>query len=368
MDAIESQLTAFLQAAYTFVQPQSTRGMSLVPFALTNLENILRGYVWFIVAGLVIYAVYGRQPGERFSLIGGFKFILPSSIYRHASFKFDLLWLPFQIALSFFVFSALSIGAEAVQHWLAGRFGPSPISIPEGGIAVALQVIFILLAADFARFLWHYQGHSMPLFWAFHHGHHSAEVLHPFFVRTHPMDMLVRMAYMGALSGILGGSLIYITGMTVTGSAAAWVTGIGSAALLFQHFEHSHIRISFGKFLDRIFYAPHMHQIHHSAIVAHHDKNLGITGGLILWDYLFGTLYWRKPGEEVIYGGRLDELGENNPHRTLKGFLLNPFKVARKALKEGKWFYDRNPNPTAPLTMPDAQTSSGVHAARAAAR
>ena len=43
---------------------------------------------------------------------------------------------------------------------------------------VLLQVLFTLLGADIARFAWHYQGHKVPFFWAFHKGHHSPEVLH----------------------------------------------------------------------------------------------------------------------------------------------------------------------------------------------
>jgi sterol desaturase/sphingolipid hydroxylase (fatty acid hydroxylase superfamily) len=76
-----------------------------------------------------------------------------------------------------------------------------------------------------------------------------------------------------------------------------------------------------------------MHHVHHGAKPEHMNKNLGITGGLILWDYLFHTLYWTKPGEEIIWGASMQELGENNPHKTLRGFVAGPFIAAVQVLR-----------------------------------
>jgi hypothetical protein len=64
--------------------------------------------------------------------------------------------------------------------------------------------------------------------------------------------------------------------------------------------------------------------------------NLGITGGFILWDYLFGTLYWPKPHERVVWGASLEELGPHNPHRNLKGFFYGPFVAAFRTLRRSR--------------------------------
>ncbi len=273
-----AQMLAYLHAAYDFMLPHHAAHRTLWEVALNNAANIGRGYVWFILFGLVVYYLSVRKRGESMSLKQALKFLLPESIYTHASFKIDMMVWPFQILLGFFVLSALTLGSATVQGWLVQTFGHSPLVIPESGFAVALQVVLLLQAADFARFVWHYQGHKIPFFWALHHGHHSAEVLHPFLVRTHPLDMIIRNTYMAIGGATIGGGLIYLLGMSVSPAAATFVTAFGSASLLLQHFEHSHVRVSFGKTLDRIFYAPHMHMIHHSAIPHHQDKNLGITG------------------------------------------------------------------------------------------
>jgi sterol desaturase/sphingolipid hydroxylase (fatty acid hydroxylase superfamily) len=322
----------WIVAAFHFLQPHPAPQKTYGVWVLSSLANIGRGYVWFLLLGMVFYAVFVRNRGERLSLRAGLKFLLPSSIYGNPSFRVDVCSLPLEMGLNMLALAALTIGAAAVQGWLLLRLGHSPITIPAGGFAVALQVVVTLLAVDFARFLWHYQGHKVPFFWAFHHGHHSAEVLHPFFVRTHPVDAIIRWGYMYGGGGLLGGTLIYLLGMQASATAAAYVAAIGTFVALLQHFEHSHVRVSFGR-LNRFFYSPYMHHIHHGALVKHHDKNLGLTGGLTLWDHLFGTLYLPHPQEEVPIGSSLEELGANNPHRNIVLFLLEPFQAAAASLR-----------------------------------
>jgi sterol desaturase/sphingolipid hydroxylase (fatty acid hydroxylase superfamily) len=133
--------------------------------------------------------------------------------------------------------------------------------------------------------------------------------------------------------GIVGGALMYVAGVDASPTAAGGLLVIGVIYHFLQEFEHSHVVFSFGKTLDTVFYSPHFHRIHHSALIQHRDKNLGFTGGLCLWDRLMGTLYVPKPDEHLVYGASLSELGENNPHRTLWRFLSRPFVAAAKTLR-----------------------------------
>lgn len=225
--------------------------------------------------------------------------------------------------------------AGTVQMWLVERYGHMPYVVPAGMAAVALQIVFTLLGTDMARFVWHYQGHKVPFFWEFHKGHHSAETLHPVFIRTHPVDRFIRLLYMNMGGGIVGGGLMYLAGVDASVMAAGFLAVLGTVIHFMQEFEHAHVKFSFGKTLDRIFHPPYFHQIHHSAVLEHRDKNPGLTGGLCLWDKLAGTLYIPKPGEEIIYGASLAELGEHNPHRTLWGFLSGPFVAAARTVGLG---------------------------------
>ncbi|MEJ1961695.1 MAG: sterol desaturase family protein [Gammaproteobacteria bacterium] len=326
------------------------RADSLGLFALSNVERLAQTFVWYTLAGIVVYALsiywldrkgsqrYSypqpiEEPGKEFSLRGGLRYVLPRSFFKHPSFRIDMMWLPFGVVLSFLGLLGTTLGAGVVQNWLTERVGPSALHFPEGGLAIALQVLIIVVARDFGRFMWHYQGHSIPFFWEFHKGHHSAEVLHPFGVRTHPVDMFIRNTYTGAGGGLIAGALLYVLGVKFSVASTSYVAGWVTILALLERFEHSHIRISFGPWIDRVFYAPYMHHFHHGALPEHMNVNLGITGGLLLWDKLFGTLYWPKAGEKIVWGASVEELGENNPHRTLWGFFTGPFIGAFRTLR-----------------------------------
>jgi len=346
-----NSLQSLLHSIYAFLLPlEHTQKSSIFTFALNSVQNMAHSLIWFVLIGVVVYVIAQRRrgrvgphqysyaqpipaPAEQFSVKGALGYLLPASFYRHASFRFDMLWLPFSIVMNFFGLLGVTLGPGIVQSWLLNRFGYSPLSLPQNGFTIALQVILVLLARDFGRFMWHYQGHVVPFFWEFHKGHHSAEVLHPFGVRTHPVDMFIRNTYTGVGSGLIGGSLIYALGMSYGRDAIYFVTLCLAIFTILEIFEHSHVSISFGKTCNRFFYAPYMHHFHHGALPQHMNVNLGITGGLTLWDYLFGTLYWPQAGEEIIWGASLAELGENNPHRTLHGFLIGPFVAAFRTLR-----------------------------------
>jgi len=318
---------------------------SMILSFLYYIEGYVQIFIWYTLLGWVLYAfsvmtlrkrggakfsysVPVEDPGSKLSFMGGLKYVLPRAIYTHPSFKIDMLWTPFATVLRLAGVLTVTLGAGAVQGWLERKVGPSFISIPAGYLAIAVQVVLLLLARDFSRYMWHYQAHSVRFFWEFHKVHHSAEVLHPFGVRTHPVDLFLRNTYIGVGGALLAGSLMFVLGMQYSATAGYIFTGIISVMGLFEHFEHSHVSLSFGKWVGRYIYSPYLHQFHHGAGPEHRDINLGLAGGLTLWDRIFGTLYIPKNGEKVIWGSSLEELGENNPHRTLWGLFWTPFVEA----------------------------------------
>jgi sterol desaturase/sphingolipid hydroxylase (fatty acid hydroxylase superfamily) len=321
-----------LQSVYHFLQPHEPRRTSLLAYALASIANIFRGYVWFILLGLVIYVFRRIRSGGGLSLFSGLKHLLPGSVYSHRSLRVDLAALPISIVLDMFVMAAVTVSAVVAYTWLARIAGPSPVTIHWLGFAVALQVVITLLATDFGHYLWHLQAHKVPFFWSFHKGHHSAEVLHPFFVRTHPVDDIIRTAYMSGGGGLMGGAAMWLIGIHPTATAAAYLGVLGAGIDMIQSFEHSTVWVSFG-WLNRVFYAPCLHFYHHSADPRHFDKNLGLTGGLTLWDRMFGTLFLPNGPEVFQFGASMEELGDNNPHRSLWLFLYEPFKSAARALR-----------------------------------
>jgi sterol desaturase/sphingolipid hydroxylase (fatty acid hydroxylase superfamily) len=356
--AAQPRVHAVLHALYNFFLPpflwaprdahDSNQTLPIV--TLQNLERVVQSYIWFLLMGLVIYALMvisqkvrqqryaykllGDQvPGKAFSLREALTYLLPKSFYRHQSVKIDAMYWPLGVILGFYGLFTQTLGVGVVASWLQHHLGHSPLHLTTGISAIVLQVGVIWLARDFGHFMWHWQGHFIPFFWEFHKGHHSAEVLHPIFIRMHPVDRFIRQTYIGSAGGLIGGSVIYLLGMQVSIVALSWIAGFNAAMGMLGWYEHCHLRISFGKTLSRIFFAPYMHHVHHGALLQHMNKNLGVTGGLLLWDYMFRTFYAMSPGEQIIWGASMQELGENNPHKTFWGFLTRPFIAAAQVLR-----------------------------------
>ena len=78
--------------------------------------------------------------------------------------------------------------------------------------------------------------------------------------------------------------------------------------------------------------APVMHNLHHSIELHHRDKNNAVV--LTLWDWMFGTLYLPKKGETWRWGVHEEAFGDQNPHKTLKGFYGEPFVVACRQIRD----------------------------------
>ena len=234
--------------------PHADRSNGFLAFVVSSLVNMARNYFWFVLIGTALWAIFVRKRGASLSPLNALRYLLPASFYTHRSVRIDAMMVPISWILNFTVFAALALGAAVVQLWLVQSFGHMPWAVSAGWMAVTLQVVFTLLGTDLGRFAWHYQGHFVPFFWEFHKGHHSAEVLHPVFIRTHPVDMFIRLAYMNVGGGLIGGGLMYLAGVDASPMAASWVIVIRALSHLAEEFEHSHVVFSFGKTLDNIFY------------------------------------------------------------------------------------------------------------------
>ena len=89
---------------------------------------------------------------------------------------------------------------------------------------------------------------------------------------------------------------------------------------IYVHLQHTQLWIPFTGWLGRVFMSPAHHQIHHSAIPAHFNKNMGSC--LALWDWMFGTLY--VPAAERENACIRRRAGPRDAH-TIRGELIAPF-------------------------------------------
>jgi sterol desaturase/sphingolipid hydroxylase (fatty acid hydroxylase superfamily) len=89
--------------------------------------------------------------------------------------------------------------------------------------------------------------------------------------------------------------------------------------------RHSHVWLSYGPAVSRVFISPAQHQIHHSAAKEHVDKNIGFV--FSFWDMAAGTLCIPDRKMDIQFGLRH---GEEKEYNSLARLFFLPFvKTAR---------------------------------------
>lgn len=219
----------------------------------------------------------------------------------HRSVRSDAAMLVVNTLLHSFYFavplhSLSSKVATPTWQLLHATFGPHPPWL--SGWMLRLTMTFVaFLAADLAFYVAHRLLHRVPVLWALHKVHHSAEVLTPLtVVRRHPGDILFDGLVSGVVLGLAYGVLGFVAGDLIDGYTILGLNGLLFVTLLIGfNLQHSHVWLTFGP-LDRLLISPAAHQLHHSDARAHFDRNFGNM--LSVWDQLFGT-HLRPPSRSL---------------------------------------------------------------------
>jgi sterol desaturase/sphingolipid hydroxylase (fatty acid hydroxylase superfamily) len=308
--------------------------------ALAPLESFFdpgsRTFVIYLASSLLLALLINlKQSRTHKDTAGVLQGIFPKDVYTHPSARVDYIYFIFNSIL-YAVILAPFVGlgflvSRNLHHALSTVFTPS-ILTPFSPLWTAIIFSFILaLLADFGSFIAHYCMHRIPVLWEFHKVHHSAEVLTPLTAyRIHPLDDILTMCVIGLLIGSADALARFFVCPAISSYT---VYGVGLASYLFflagYHLRHSHIWLSYGSVLSRIFISPAQHQIHHSKAKRHWDKNYGFI--FATWDYLFGSLYVPKERETIEFGiGGGEEQLYSDP---LKLYVL-PFKKAFAILRK----------------------------------
>jgi len=218
-----------------------------------------------------------------------------------------------RIALTTGLFYLLSDYFGSVQ----GSFLVAPYWVAPVG-----YTFFLFFLDDFSRFIVHKALHRIPLLWAIHKIHHSAEYLTPLTVyRTHPLEgiiftfraIIVQATTISLFVFLFGGKIDLVS-----------IYGVNFLLFIFNftgaNLRHSHCKISYGSLLEKIFISPAQHQIHHSMSEKHQDKNFGAM--LAIWDLFGKSLYLSKPNQKIKFG--IQNCKELNLHK-LSTIYIYPF-------------------------------------------
>lgn len=200
-------------------------------------------------------------------------------------YKDQLIMRPeWDIDLFYFCFNHLAISAILIFanthaqhfHWAVSDDVQSFIQ----STPIWLQVVVIVLAADFVLYWEHRAYHEIPIIWPVHAVHHSIENLdwlsgsRGHFVQVFSERAMVMVP-------------LYLLGADPT-ALNIYVTFAALQAILI----HCNIRFSFG-WLRYIFVTPQFHHWHHSSEKPAIDTNY--SAHTVLFDRLFGT--YHMPGE-----------------------------------------------------------------------
>jgi len=146
-----------------------------------------------------------------------------------------------------------------------------------------IQLVLILLIAEFFFYWVHRFGHTIAFLWRFHSVHHSPiRVYWNNSGRFHPIDLLLNWIIYFAPLFILGCPHDVIAAFLVTNT----ITGL---------LEHANVDFKAG-WLNYLFNTAELHRWHHSINWNKANSNYGKV--LCVWDIVFGT-YYRPPNEEV---------------------------------------------------------------------
>lgn len=286
----------------------------------------------FLIGGWVYYFFLRRK--RRGEGRGVFAYLFPRDLYGHASARSDrwnffltyLVWFPVMRVVLSAVLTVVSM--QAIYGFLAAAFGAREALIVSPSVLLVFQFLCIFLCSELGSYLAHLAMHRVPILWSIHRVHHSAEALTVFTrLRDHPLDFIWSGLGRVALGAIFAAPILFAVGTPPNQRAIiAYFAVAMMLPFITDAWRHCHMPMSLGWF-NRLFNAPIMHQFHHSAEPQHFDKNLGAE--LMIFDWMFGTLYLPKPDETYRWGLNEREMGANNPHNRLRDFYLEPFRYAR---------------------------------------
>ena len=272
-------------------------GDELVAASSSLLDKSKRVSLWYLLSALlfawgVLAIRYGHDGWSRLQPY------LSWRVWWHRSARTDyLLWFANRLALAVLIPKTLT---QAVWiswlyfYWQEAGIGEAQLGWPTS-IVIAVFTLCYFFVDDFSRFFVHWCMHKSPWLWAFHQVHHSAKVLTPFTVfRTHPVEGLLFF-----LRSMTSQSLVISVFLVVfPNQVSLWqIYGVLVTTFLFNalgaNLRHSGVALSYGQRIEKWFISPAQHQVHHSNLNQHYDRNFGVV--LAIWDRMLGS--W-EPGHD----------------------------------------------------------------------
>jgi sterol desaturase/sphingolipid hydroxylase (fatty acid hydroxylase superfamily) len=142
-----------------------------------------------------------------------------------------------------------------------------------------------LIVLDAAGYFIHRLQHRVECFWQLHAVHHSQQKMS---LWTDERNHLLE----GAISWFW-----FATIALAIGVPPGQFVLLSTATRLVESFSHANLRLSFGRWGERLLVSPHFHRLHHAAGVGHEGRYRGCNFAVLfpVWDIVFRTANF-EPG------------------------------------------------------------------------
>ena len=310
-----------------FVAPWVDRIIVALQDPIAIFANPEKRMFWpFLLSGLVIaLAVCCLGRGER-SPRRFWHALFPAGFWKHPSTLLDGKLIVAKSVIRVLLFAPWMVSAYGLAVGLVAAldssFGYIEVTSLSTTTITVVYTLALVVTWDFSRYLLHRLAHTVPLLWEFHKVHHSAELMTPLTLyRSHPIENLLFMLRGVLTTGVVTGVFFYFFRERAVQYQLVGVNALGFVFnLLGANLRHSHLWLSFGPVLERVFISPAQHQIHHSIRPEHHGRNYGSC--LALWDWIGGSLYVTGRRESLTFG--LEENDSNHDPHSLTSALIGP--------------------------------------------
>ena len=260
--------------------------MQPIAFALglgNRLEDVFEGTGWLLV-GLIQIAVM-------LVVIGPLQRWRPvEAVSDRAAIRSDVIYTLihrlglFRVALFLMVDPVLDLLMGQLRVQGVGTFHLDAVwpGVTDGPW---VSLLIYLVVFDFVNYWLHRAQHQWHWWWALHALHHSQRQMTQWTDnRNHLLDDLL-------------GAVIWVGVAQLIGIAPSQFVAVVAITQLFENFQHANLRLSFGRWGERVWVSPRFHRLHHAIGLGHetsHGAKLVLGGhnfGVLLpwWDIMFGT-------------------------------------------------------------------------------
>jgi sterol desaturase/sphingolipid hydroxylase (fatty acid hydroxylase superfamily) len=251
-----------------------------------RLEDVFDGTGWLLVGLIQIFVMV--------AVIGPLQRWRPVEASTSASaIRVDVIYTLihrlglFRVALFLSVEPLLDVLLGELRVQGVGTFHLEDIwpGVTDGAFT---SLVLYLVLFDFVNYGLHRAQHQWNWWWALHALHHSQRHMTQWTDnRNHLLDDVLH-------------AVIWVLVAQVVGIAPTQFVAVVAITQLFENFQHANLRVSFGRWGERIWVSPRFHRLHHAIGLGHESEpkqgdRPAVLGGhnfgvlLPWWDILFAT-------------------------------------------------------------------------------